>query len=180
MESRELVRLLTEFATAFVANNPTRLDEIPMVFETAMKAALSIVQRLPGEGVQFGTVASSQGATPVASEPSKGSARAQQPVAGDMKGNTLKPAVPVAESIHDAYIVCLEDGRRMKTLKKHLGAKFNMTPDEYRAKWGLPPDYPMVCAEFSRVRSALTKRNEVVLRDARRKAISDRQKRRAS
>lgn len=68
------------------------------------------------------------------------------------------PAVPVADSIKTEYIVCLEDGKRLKTLKRHLRAAFGMSPEEYRAKWQLPPDYPMVAQTYSEQRRKLAKR----------------------
>ena len=65
----------------------------------------------------------------------------------------LKPAVPVKKSITADYIVCLEDGKKLKMLKRHLMSTYKLTPDEYRAKWGLPSDYPMVAPNYSKVRS---------------------------
>jgi predicted transcriptional regulator len=67
------------------------------------------------------------------------------------------PAVPISKSVTPDYIVCLEDGRRLKMLKRHLRSVFNMTPEEYRAKWGLPHDYPMVASSYARRRSELAK-----------------------
>jgi predicted transcriptional regulator len=69
----------------------------------------------------------------------------------------LKPAVPVKKSIQDDYIVCLEDGRRFKSLKRHISSDHHLTPEEYREKWGLPGDYPMVAPAYSATRSALAK-----------------------
>jgi predicted transcriptional regulator len=66
-----------------------------------------------------------------------------------------KPAVAIKKSVTPDYIICLEDGRQFKSLKRHLSAKFGMTPDEYRAKWGLPKDYPMVAPAYSQSRSDL-------------------------
>lgn len=65
------------------------------------------------------------------------------------------PAVPIEESVTDDYIVCLEDGKRLKMLKRHLKTSFNMTPDEYRERWGLPADYPMVSPSYAQERSKL-------------------------
>ena len=62
----------------------------------------------------------------------------------------LMPAVPVRRSVTEDYIVCLEDGKRLKTLKRHLMSEHSMTPEEYRSRWGLKPDYPMVTRAFSR------------------------------
>ncbi len=73
------------------------------------------------------------------------------------KAVKVKPAVAVQESVFDDYIICLEDGRRLKTLKKHLKAVYNMTPEEYRQKWGLPSNYPMVAPAYAHVRSTLAK-----------------------
>ena len=66
-------------------------------------------------------------------------------------------AVPIDESIHDDYLVCLEDGRKLKSLKRHLQHRYGMTPDQYRAKWNLPSDYPMVAPNYAAARSALAK-----------------------
>jgi len=69
-----------------------------------------------------------------------------------------QPAVPVKKSIAPEYIVCLEDGKKLKMLKRHLKTKYNMTPDEYRERWGLPPDYPMVAPNYAQQRSELAKK----------------------
>jgi predicted transcriptional regulator len=68
-----------------------------------------------------------------------------------------KPAVPPKKSITNDYIVCLEDGRKFKSLKRHLRTQYNMSPEEYREKWSLPPDYPMVAPAYAKARSALAK-----------------------
>ncbi|MDZ7588506.1 MAG: MucR family transcriptional regulator [Parasphingorhabdus sp.] len=69
----------------------------------------------------------------------------------------LEPAVPIKSSIKPDYIVCLEDGKKLKMLKRHLMTHFGMTPDEYRAKWGLPASYPMVAPDYSLQRRNLAK-----------------------
>jgi predicted transcriptional regulator len=68
-------------------------------------------------------------------------------------GERQKPAVPVSRSIQDDFIVCLEDGARLKMLKRYLRSRYNMSPEEYRRKWGLPPDYPMVAPAYAQRRS---------------------------
>lgn len=68
-----------------------------------------------------------------------------------------EPAVPVKKSITPDYLVCLEDGRKFKSLKRHLRTKYNMSPEEYRAKWGLAKDYPMVAPNYAKARSDLAK-----------------------
>jgi len=67
------------------------------------------------------------------------------------------PKVPVKKSITPEYIYCLEDGLKFRSLKRHLRSKYNMSPDQYRARWGLPPDYPMVAPAYSAQRSQLAK-----------------------
>ncbi len=69
----------------------------------------------------------------------------------------LEPAVPVRQSIKPDYIVCLEDGKKLKMLKRHLMTAYGMTPDDYRAKWGLPADYPMVAPNYAESRRQLAK-----------------------
>jgi predicted transcriptional regulator len=71
----------------------------------------------------------------------------------------LKPAVPVRKSIAPDYIICLEDGKKFKSLKRHLRTHYDMSPEEYREKWGLPSDYPMVASNYSATRSRLAKDN---------------------
>lgn len=68
------------------------------------------------------------------------------------------PAVPVKKSVTDEFIVCLEDGKKFKSLKRHLRTRYAMTPEEYRQRWGLPHDYPMVAPNYAKARSALAKR----------------------
>ena len=70
----------------------------------------------------------------------------------------LKPAVPVKRSINSDYIICLEDGKKLKMLKRYLRSNYNMTPEEYRAKWGLPADYPMVAPNYAAQRSEFAKK----------------------
>jgi predicted transcriptional regulator len=72
-------------------------------------------------------------------------------------GEALKPAVPVKRSINPDYIVCLEDGKKFKSLKRHLRTQYSMTPEQYREKWGLPHDYPMVAPNYAAARSHLAK-----------------------
>lgn len=70
----------------------------------------------------------------------------------------LKPAIPVRKSVTPEYIVCLEDGKKFKSLKRHLRTHYNLSPEEYREKWGLPADYPMVAPNYAAARSALAKK----------------------
>jgi predicted transcriptional regulator len=75
----------------------------------------------------------------------------------EAQAETLKPAVPVRKSVTAEYIICLEDGKKLKMLKRHLRSTYNMSPDEYRARWGLPSDYPMVAPNYAAQRSEFAK-----------------------
>ena len=84
---------------------------------------------------------------------SKASTASGQPVRDE-----LKPAVPVKKSVTPEYIVCLEDGKKFKSLKRHLRTHYDLSPEDYREKWGLPHDYPMVAPNYAAARSDLAKR----------------------
>jgi len=70
----------------------------------------------------------------------------------------LKPAVPIKKSVTPEYIICLEDGKKFKSLKRHLRTHYDLSPEDYREKWGLPHDYPMVAPNYAAARSDLAKR----------------------
>jgi predicted transcriptional regulator len=69
-----------------------------------------------------------------------------------------KPAAPISRSVQHDYIICLEDGKQLKMLKRYLRSRYNMSPEEYRRKWGLPPDYPMVAPAYAERRSDFAKK----------------------
>src|SRR6202040_1673156 len=85
-----------------------------------------------------------------------------------------KPAVSVKKSMTPDYLICLEDGKRFKSLKRHLRTQYNMTPEQYRDKWGLPADYPMVAPNYAVARSALAKKMGLGQQRQRRKKIAER------
>ena len=72
-----------------------------------------------------------------------------------------EPAVPIKKSVRPDHIICLDDGKKFKMLKRHLRTVYNMSPDEYRQKWGLPSDYPMVAPKYAAMRSELAKKIEL-------------------
>lgn len=87
-----------------------------------------------------------------------GSLRNLDQAAADPKIDPPKPAVPVRKSVAPDYIICLEDGKKLKMLKRHIRTMYNLSPDEYRQKWGLPADYPMVAPNYAAQRSDFAKR----------------------
>jgi predicted transcriptional regulator len=78
---------------------------------------------------------------------------------GGAEREELKPAIALKKSVTPDYIVCLEDGKKFKSLKRHLRTHYDLSPEQYREKWGLPPDYPMVAPSYSETRSRLAKDN---------------------
>ncbi len=101
-------------------------------------------------------------------------------LSGEPHDAALLPAVPVRRSLTPDYIVCLEDGKKLKMLRRHLKTTYQMSPEDYRKRWGLPADYPMVAPNYARRRSALAKkiglgkrgRSPAVPRDAARQAAA--------
>lgn len=75
----------------------------------------------------------------------------------DKPAERPKPAVPINKSVHDDYLICLEDGKKLKTMKRYLRSTYGLSPDDYRKRWGLPADYPMVARNYSAKRSAFAK-----------------------
>lgn len=89
-------------------------------------------------------------------------ARARKgPAAPGASRTAQRPATPVKRSVFPDYVVCLEDGRRLKSLKRYLFVQFGLTPEQYRRKWGLPADYPMVAPNYAKVRSRIAIENQL-------------------
>ncbi len=80
----------------------------------------------------------------------------------------IKPAVTIKKSLTADYLICLEDGKKFKSLKRHLRSHYNLSPEQYREKWGLPADYPMVAPNYAQARSSLAKRMGLGQRKGRR------------
>lgn len=77
--------------------------------------------------------------------------------AGSLSADRPQPAVPIKRSVTPDYLICLEDGKKLKMLKRHLKTAYDMSPEEYRERWGLPSDYPMVAPNYAKQRSRLAK-----------------------
>lgn len=121
-----------QLASSYFANNQVNRKDIPNVISTFALA----VEALYTPRQTAGTVVLEN-----------------QSVTNDPQ----EPAVPIDQSIHDDYLVCLNDGKHFKSLKRHLNTTYNLTPEAYRAMWGLDADYPMVAPAYSRARSELAK-----------------------
>ena len=123
----DYVNLTADIVSAYVSNNPVPPAELAQ-----------LIGRVHAAVNQLGTT----GAIETKAEATAG---------------PLVPAVPIKKSVTPDYIVCLEDGRTFKSLKRHLRAKYNLSPEQYRAKWGLDPSYPMVAPNYAKARSDLAK-----------------------
>ena len=88
-----------------------------------------------------------------------GSLSCGRPGRGEKAPEAPTPAVPIKKSIGTDFLVCLEDGKKLKMLKRHLASRYNLTPDEYRQRWGLPADYPMVAPAYAEQRSSWPSRS---------------------
>ena len=88
---------------------------------------------------------------------------------GEAVTEGLKPAIPIKKSVTSDYIVCLEDGKKFKSLRRHLRSRYNLTPEQYREKWGLDTDYPMVAPNYAAARSRLAKQMGLGQQRSRRK-----------
>lgn len=130
----ELMRNTAEIVAAFLSRTEVAIQDLPTVID-AVQTALSRV----GE-----------------------TAEEESAVDGEWDyglASPGEPAVPIEESIQPDYIVCLEDGKKLSMLKRHLRTAYGLTPDQYRARWGLSADYPMTAPAYSERRSALAREN---------------------
>lgn len=139
-----LLESLTKIASVYIDRNTLQPEQVPPLLEGILK----VLVRVSGAGIDNRVAAS------VVTAPSE--VVPQEPPAPAQSG-PRQPAVPIEQSITPDHIVCLEDGAKVVLLKRHLSAKYNMTPREYRDRWGLPSDYPMVAPSYSKRRSAAAK-----------------------
>ena len=127
-QNHDLVAVTAELVSSYVASNQIAASELP-----------ELIRKVHGTLQELATGTPAAEAAP---EP------APRP----------KPAVPISRSVTPDAIICLEDGKPFKTLKRHLKTVYNLSPDEYRARWGLPDDYPMVAPNYSAQRAATARR----------------------
>jgi predicted transcriptional regulator len=127
-DSASVLALTAQIVSAHVGNNKTATEELPGLIQQVYSA-------LNGSSVE------------ATAGPGRPGVTAERP----------KPAVPVSKSVFNEFIVCLEDGKKLKMLKRHLQTAYGMTPEQYRSKWGLESNYPMVAPEYAKKRSSLAK-----------------------
>jgi predicted transcriptional regulator len=131
-----------------------------MADDTPEKSSASALLRMTADVVSayLGHNALSASQIPEVIKAIYGSLQALEGSGSEGHADALRPAVAIKKSIMPDYVVCLEDGRKLKMLKRHLRTTYGLTPDEYRAKWGLPADYPMVAPNYAAQRSAFAKK----------------------
>lgn len=142
-----LLELTTDIVSSYVSNNSIQSSELPSL--------ISLVHGKLNE-LQGGSASTS--------------------ASTDEQVEAPKPAVNPKKSITEDYIICLEDGKRYKSLKRHLSSHYNLTPEEYRAKWGLAHDYPMVAPGYKAQRSALAKSLGLGRKPSEKPAVTSRNK----
>jgi predicted transcriptional regulator len=147
---RDEVASLTQYADELSAR-PTPI----LIFEMAAQVVVTALQFTQMSSANAARLFTEMHAAMTAAVPASSEATTGEPTAA-VSAAKPAPAVPIEDTIHDDYLVSLEDGKRYKSLKRHLRTN-GMTPQEYRAKWGLPGDYPMVCASYSKQRSDMAK-----------------------
>jgi predicted transcriptional regulator len=149
-----ILKMTTEIAVAYLNHNSIGREDISQLIRD-VRSALEDSGEVAAIGRQKPASVSS-----VARDAADQSLPEQYPalVAATTHIDKPTPAVPVEDSVHDDYIISLEDGGRFRSLRRHLMAKYGMTPDDYRRKWNLPHDYPMVAPSYARDRSEVAKR----------------------
>lgn len=143
-------KLATDIILAYLGTRTVEPDMLPILVRD-VHAALT-----GGHGADARATSSAATDALLGAEGKSPEAAVQNLIAEDAA--TRLPPPNVADTIHPDYIICLEDGRKYKTLKRHLAAKYGLTPEQYRRKWGLDPDYPMVCENYARTRAEIATR----------------------
>ncbi len=166
--SRSTVEITGEIVAAYLRNHAVGADQLPELIRSVHRTLDSVGQ----------ATADADGPSPA---PSGTESRPVQGVAAPSAARTSgkrrgrepgDPAVPVSQSVMPDYLICLEDGKQLKMLKRYLNSNYGLTPAEYRAKWGLPADYPMVAENYSKRRSEAAKRFGLGRKGFRRKAAA--------
>lgn len=148
LSENEILKFTKEIIVAHVSHNAVDSESLPNLIRSVH---LSLIEARGASAPRDPAAADADPGLPAEAAP-KAEAPAEAGAAA-----ALHPAVPVAESVTPDYIICLEDGRPFKMMKRWLRATYGMTPEQYRARWSLPPDYPMVAPNYARSKSVYAK-----------------------
>jgi predicted transcriptional regulator len=151
------VNAITDITCAYLANpnNSTSLQELPQVIQTVQDHVRNLIATVSDSVLEIDGLIGLHESAETAAEPVGGRR-------GDDNSGLKppgEPAVPINQSITDDYLFCLEDGKRFKTLRRHLERCYGLTPEQYRQRWGLPSDYPMTSPNYHATRSRLAHQN---------------------
>ena len=138
LEGSALLGWTSEIVAAYASKNPMKMSDAVAMIRHVHDALQNLADR--------GT------------EPQGADGSPRRPHTNIRRADTKEPVVPISQSIGRDYIVCLEDGKKLRTLRRYLRTHYNMSPEEYRERWGLPPDYPMVSPSYAELRSAVAKK----------------------
>ena len=161
--SKSTVEITGDIVAAYLGNNTIGAAQLPDLIEAVHKSLRSIsdAPAAAAEAAADAPATEKRGpGRPRKADPQATGAPEPGPAKSARRPGRPSddPAVPIAASITPDYIVCLEDGKQLKMLKRYLNTNYGMTPADYRQKWGLPPDYPMVAENYSKRRSEAAKR----------------------
>jgi predicted transcriptional regulator len=151
LSENEILKFTKEIIVAHVSHNTVDSDTLP---DLIRNVHLSLIEARGTQSAREPEAPAEAGHEPAADMVHEPDGRA---VAPPRLAATSTPAVPIAESVTPDYIICLEDGRPFKMMKRWLRATYGMTPEQYRAKWNLPADYPMVAPNYARSKSVYAK-----------------------
>ncbi len=161
LEREDDIRVMTtEVVTAYLGSNQLAARDLPGLIQDVFNT-LSGLGGSAEHDVEADSDTGNEAVAAIEVAPEPEAEEEPQPAVESVtaaESDQLTPAVPIESSVTDDVIYCLESGRGFKTLKRHLSSKYGMTPDEYRRKWGLPEDYPMVAPNYSKRRSETAKK----------------------
>ncbi len=160
---KSTVEITGDIVAAYLQNNTIGAAQLPELIEAVHKSISAIsdgsTSTADAEDRATGDVSSGAGSAPEQATLPLGPETSPPAKAPRKQGRPANdPAVPISESIKPDYIICLEDGKQLKMLKRYLNTNYGMTPADYRRKWGLGPEYPMVAENYSKRRSEAAKR----------------------
>lgn len=160
-QQQDIPTMAADIIKTMAANGQIKdAAQIPGLLESIGKQ-LAALANLGNPGATAPATAATASATSAPEASASQGAATEAPAAREIlpvSETGQQPAVPIRESVQAEYIICLEDGKQLKMMKRHLKTAYNMTPDEYRAKWGLPSNYPMVAPNYAKQKSKYAKK----------------------
>lgn len=175
-------RMATDIIVAYLGTRTVEPDELPALVRkvhAALTPGVAQDEAVLEEAYEAAAVEAAVGARAEAAAVAEISEPAPQPQPAAMASEPAASSAWMSPqgTIHPDYIICLEDGRKFQTLRRHLGSKYNLTPEQYRLKWNLPDDYPMVAENYAKKRSAIAREIGLGRKDAPEPKPAKRQKR---